>query len=182
MSGRQTRYEALSNTWGAQSNPVQITLNGKALWITYSLVITLQHMRLPYKERTLWADALCINQSDVLERTHKCKSYTRYIRRPFKLLSGQGLKVTGAHQLWIFYPDTLDLKDLSHFLHAKCWYNLSWHLCPCFSKRLLGPTVGHAGNLLFTGPHHDIRRTLGRTPQVDELGEYNDNERVQRRT
>ncbi|EON67114.1 hypothetical protein W97_06367 [Coniosporium apollinis CBS 100218] len=39
--------------------------------VTENLHLALKHLRLKDRERTLWIDALCINQSDTRERTHQ---------------------------------------------------------------------------------------------------------------
>ncbi|KAI9768262.1 MAG: hypothetical protein M1839_004156 [Geoglossum umbratile] len=39
--------------------------------ITHNLFLALKHLRLPYNERKLWIDAICINQEDVEERNQQ---------------------------------------------------------------------------------------------------------------
>ncbi|KAH8647712.1 heterokaryon incompatibility protein-domain-containing protein [Xylariales sp. PMI_506] len=68
------RYEALSYTWGDTTARSSILLNGQPFQITNNLVTALQHLRRPQSGRTLWIDALCINQADVSE-------VNKYVRR-----------------------------------------------------------------------------------------------------
>jgi Heterokaryon incompatibility protein (HET) len=57
-------YEALSYTWGTQSPSQCIYLNGNPFEVTESLEAALRRLRYPSRERTLWVDAICINQND----------------------------------------------------------------------------------------------------------------------
>jgi Heterokaryon incompatibility protein (HET) len=57
-------YEALSYTWGTQSPGQFIYLNGHPFEVTESLEAALRRLREPSRERTLWVDAICINQKD----------------------------------------------------------------------------------------------------------------------
>jgi hypothetical protein len=62
-------YEAVSYAWGDQSLRESIICNEQHLSITRSLHAALAVFRLPDEPRTLWADAVCINQEDVEERS-----------------------------------------------------------------------------------------------------------------
>ncbi|KAJ8108979.1 hypothetical protein OPT61_g7794 [Boeremia exigua] len=62
-------YEALSYVWGGSINTASITLHDHYFPVTHNLKTALDHLRLEEKERILWIDALCINQSDEEERS-----------------------------------------------------------------------------------------------------------------
>ncbi|KXT02330.1 hypothetical protein AC578_221 [Pseudocercospora eumusae] len=65
-------YEAISYCWGHVDSPKQLTLrSGSNLAITASLHSALQSFRYPDRSRLLWADAICINQDDIEERSHQ---------------------------------------------------------------------------------------------------------------
>ncbi|KAK7213742.1 hypothetical protein V2G26_020920 [Clonostachys chloroleuca] len=64
-------YEALSYTWGFESEPAEIKLNGEVAWVTWNLYMALSCLRLSDRDRLLWVDALCINQSNDQERGHQ---------------------------------------------------------------------------------------------------------------
>src|SRR3569833_3344611 len=61
-------FDALSYAWGVASDTRTITLQGQPYQITVNLFNALRDVRYDAKPRTLWADALCINQSDRAER------------------------------------------------------------------------------------------------------------------
>jgi hypothetical protein len=64
-------FEALSYTWGIPNDTSDIILNGKPHPVTKNLELALRHLRYPDRERILWVDALCINQSDLLEKNQQ---------------------------------------------------------------------------------------------------------------
>ena len=64
-------YEALSYAWGDVTPVMPVSLEGKEVLITKNLHSALCHLRYLDQQRILWADALCINQSDLRERTHQ---------------------------------------------------------------------------------------------------------------
>lgn len=62
-------YEALPYTWGAPENLKLIYINHFAFEVTPNLFDALRRLRLPDKRRTLWVDAICINQEDIAEKS-----------------------------------------------------------------------------------------------------------------
>ncbi|OCK79282.1 HET-domain-containing protein [Lepidopterella palustris CBS 459.81] len=64
-------YVALSYVWGDETLKRRITMNGTGLEITENLEIALRYCRHKNQKRVLWVDALCINQTDRLEKGHQ---------------------------------------------------------------------------------------------------------------
>jgi hypothetical protein len=60
-------YRALSYCWGDSSDPAEIVMNGLPKPVTRELNAALKQLSAS-NLMTLWVDALCINQEDVLER------------------------------------------------------------------------------------------------------------------
>lgn len=67
----RVRYEALSYVWGPVSGDRRVYCDGKIIHITPNCESALRHLRLKKKKRTLWIDALCINQSSNTERSRQ---------------------------------------------------------------------------------------------------------------
>jgi hypothetical protein len=61
-------YEALSYVWGDASITEPILLQGKPFRVTRALWTALRYLRLEGRQRTIWVDAICINQEDAQER------------------------------------------------------------------------------------------------------------------
>ncbi|KAE9379554.1 HET-domain-containing protein, partial [Stipitochalara longipes BDJ] len=64
------QYEALSYVWGETNASEPIQLHGQEVTVRQNLLDALRHLRCD-RERTLWVDAICIDQENVLERNHQ---------------------------------------------------------------------------------------------------------------
>lgn len=64
-------YEALSYVWGGDGEKTPIQINERTLEIGTNLRLALFNLREPDKPRTLWIDAICINQNDINERNQQ---------------------------------------------------------------------------------------------------------------
>jgi hypothetical protein len=64
-------YEALSYAWGDAKVTEHIFLQDCLFHATVNLVSALRHLRRADQARTLWVDAICIDQSNVQERGHQ---------------------------------------------------------------------------------------------------------------
>ena len=67
-------YEALSYVWGSTDNQKPIFIDGEpddsnVIMVTENLDIALRHLRNPSTTRTLWVDAVCIDQSNDAEKS-----------------------------------------------------------------------------------------------------------------
>ncbi|KAK4445222.1 heterokaryon incompatibility protein-domain-containing protein [Podospora aff. communis PSN243] len=67
-------FEALSYVWGDQSHQNGIFVgNDKIFAVSDNLLAALQHLRKETEPRTLWIDAICINQADDWEKTYQVR-------------------------------------------------------------------------------------------------------------
>ncbi|KAL3959396.1 hypothetical protein ACCO45_007558 [Purpureocillium lilacinum] len=62
-------YEALSYCWGKQNDHAIIQLGGEPFKVTKDLAAALEQLCLPDRIRTIWIDAICINQFDPEEKS-----------------------------------------------------------------------------------------------------------------
>jgi len=69
--GNKPAYKALSYAWGSPRATRPILLNGQKHSVTVNLESALRRMRQAEHDIALWVDALCINQSNNLERTQQ---------------------------------------------------------------------------------------------------------------
>ncbi|KAK0099403.1 hypothetical protein ONS95_003525 [Cadophora gregata] len=67
------QYTALSYVWGTQLNAQTIHVNSRPFRITANLAAALNDLRDEHKSLRLWADAICIDQTNNLERNHQIK-------------------------------------------------------------------------------------------------------------
>ncbi|GKT79780.1 ankyrin and HET domain-containing protein [Colletotrichum tofieldiae] len=69
----EVSYEALSYAWGVARPVRKIFIDGHRYQISGNLESALRHLRYADKTRALWADAICINQTDIAERNSQVK-------------------------------------------------------------------------------------------------------------
>ncbi|KAI0188581.1 heterokaryon incompatibility protein-domain-containing protein [Xylaria flabelliformis] len=62
-------FESISYCWGSEKDKRQVICDGASLSITNSLYTGLAYFRYADRPRTLWADAICINQADAVEKS-----------------------------------------------------------------------------------------------------------------
>ncbi|KAL9627226.1 MAG: hypothetical protein Q9164_007668, partial [Protoblastenia rupestris] len=79
-------YEAVSYCWGDFTNRVQIHCEGRLLSIPSNLYAFLLRTRAKGIKRTLWADAICINQADNSEKTKHVQLMRDVYRRAKRTL------------------------------------------------------------------------------------------------
>lgn len=70
-------YVALSYVWGDSSETRKIYIDGYEFRITATLEAALRDLRDPNRALRLWADALCIDQSNIEERGHQVRQMGR---------------------------------------------------------------------------------------------------------
>ncbi|KAJ4328982.1 hypothetical protein N0V84_000553 [Fusarium piperis] len=64
-------FEALSYCWGDRTDVCEITVDDHKVCVTRNLYRALQRLRYETVARQIWADAICINQEDDVEKAHQ---------------------------------------------------------------------------------------------------------------
>ncbi len=72
-------YETVSYCWGDASKRASIEVDGIQLDVPASSEAALRRLRMRDMSRTIWIDAICINQGDVVERGQQVSLNGRYI-------------------------------------------------------------------------------------------------------
>jgi hypothetical protein len=96
------QYEAISYVWGngldlhyidfEENNPGSIETVRKSVTVTRNLRDALQQFRDPVQPRTIWADALCINQQDFDERAQQVRLMGEIYAKAHRILLWLGLE------------------------------------------------------------------------------------------
>ncbi|KAG4433402.1 hypothetical protein IFR05_011114 [Cadophora sp. M221] len=73
-------YTALSYVWGDAKVTKTIMVEGFGIDITINLDSALRYMRDPLRKRLIWADAICINQSDDDEKNRQVRQMGKVYR------------------------------------------------------------------------------------------------------
>jgi hypothetical protein len=71
---RDHDYEALSYVWGDTSGNYVMCCSGMLIRITANLDAALRRLRHPDQPRLIWVDAICINQADIIEKSHQVQN------------------------------------------------------------------------------------------------------------
>ncbi|KAJ5548926.1 hypothetical protein N7513_006160 [Penicillium frequentans] len=90
-------YEALSYVWGDASDSVRILVNGSWPNIGKNLWSALFRLRCKNKPRVVWADAVCINQSDNEERGQQVQIMHNIYRQASGVLVWVGKHAENSH-------------------------------------------------------------------------------------
>ena len=105
-------YECLSYRWGHEdSGSIKLGENA-SLALNQNLLDALQHLRLSDTMRVLWADQICINQADDLEKTKQVGLMGEIYRKASKVVAWLGLPNEKTHSTFDF------LKSLSRYVIA----------------------------------------------------------------
>lgn len=64
-------YEALSYEWGSPTGMRELLLEGKPFSVRSNLWLALSYLRHTKKSQTFWIDAICIDQTNILERNQQ---------------------------------------------------------------------------------------------------------------
>jgi hypothetical protein len=138
------QYEALSYAWGSPDLSSEILLNNQKFRITPNLADALGMLRTEYTVRTMWIDAICINQADLEERNTQVAKMreiferaahvivwlgpeTGSTRKAFEYLNqnaGKYLQSTGL-QITSELPDSI-WKYLTLDVFARPWWTRIW--------------------------------------------------------
>ncbi|EGO56084.1 hypothetical protein NEUTE1DRAFT_110659 [Neurospora tetrasperma FGSC 2508] len=99
LDSRGTRlYEALSYVWGSGDKPRSIFVNGRELAVGGNLYAALLHLRDPSIERTIWIDAICINQEDPEEKRQQVQSMAKIYAQATRVIVWLGEEAAGSSQ------------------------------------------------------------------------------------
>lgn len=89
------KYEALSYMWGEPGIEQTILINNIEIQVRQNLWDAFSHLRGP-RERILWADAICINQTNVKERNHQVKQMKRIYELSSKVVIWLGFSTNDS--------------------------------------------------------------------------------------
>jgi hypothetical protein len=106
-------FEALSYTWGDPDAHIFVKIDGELVNITKNLSLALQHLRFNDAPRTLWVDALCINQLDSSERNCQVVAMRRIYERAMGVIIFLG-KAWDGHEIAIEFLQLVSQSD-SHY-------------------------------------------------------------------
>ena len=112
-----SQYDCVSYVWGNSESTELALINKKHVPIKRNLHDCLRHIRSTTNMMTIWADALCINQLDMEEKSRQVAGMVQVYRQCSKVY------------IWLGLPDVSNLTGnpfelLNFFVSGKHWYEL----------------------------------------------------------
>ena len=98
-------YDALSYTWGDEQDLMPLVLDVRTVSIRRNLWAFLRNLRHAQIQQTVWADAVCINQSDLQEKSHQVNMMDRIFRSARTVRAWLGEERDGSAALFDFLVD-----------------------------------------------------------------------------
>jgi len=147
-SDTQLEYEALSYTWGDPTPIHPIEFDGKMLLVPGSAFTALQHLRHETDTRTLWIDAICINQKDKTEQSEQVVQMNQIYKSASRVIVWLGEGFEDSHlamtsmryldqkaqreEITLRTHDEICYEQLKRIYKAQCrifespWFRRSW--------------------------------------------------------
>lgn len=128
------QYEALSYVWGQEHCPSPAIVNGIPISITANLDTALRYFRDENNEKTLWVDAVCINQRDNVEKGPQVQMMGQIYRKAARVLIWLGPAADGSDDLLQYMKEgTTDkqisdstLQSSSLAMMSRPWFTRIW--------------------------------------------------------
>ena len=96
------KYEALSYCWGDPKGTEQISVNDESFEVTKNLFSALGVLRRPDAVRTMWIDAICINQKDNEEKNSQVGMMREIYSRSVRVIIWLGSRDFSSHEAMYF--------------------------------------------------------------------------------
>lgn len=104
-------FVALSYVWGNYHDRIAVRVNGRDVSITRSLQNALFHLRHVSTETILWADAICINQGDLLERSSQVEHMPQIYSAAAEVVAWLGEGASGSEQAMDYMNSYVEATD-----------------------------------------------------------------------
>ncbi|PMD42980.1 heterokaryon incompatibility, partial [Hyaloscypha variabilis F] len=135
------KFEALSYCWGPDESYKSIEINGHLVPVRRNLWWALRHLRhgVYGMRRTLWIDALCINQNDVNERSAQVSIMGSIYSTASRVLVWIGEESEESQAAFGCMRCLFNSQDLEnfHFLCQKPYWERLWIIQElCLASRL----------------------------------------------
>ncbi|KAF5530184.1 heterokaryon incompatibility het-6 [Fusarium napiforme] len=185
--GNAASYEAVSYTWAKgngkrdKDHVIFIGNRWEMLPITENCYDALQNCRFDDQDRRLWVDAICINQSNISERTHQVGMMRRIYSTASRVLIYLGMDDTGSGSELTHDPEILSdnpyfsriwvVQEIASAKQALVLYHRQAMLWSFFHRNLQGLSskrwMRHFGSPQQIDDAHSFLTLLGDTRNCD---------------
>ncbi|KAL2163029.1 hypothetical protein VTH06DRAFT_6865 [Thermothelomyces fergusii] len=108
-------YEAISYHWGDPNVTQVVYCEGKPLRVTTNLYTGLKRLRRRDIARVLWADAVCINQKDMLEKNKQIPLMSGIYSQPSRVLVWLGENTDGIEGVEACIQGAMNILPPEHY-------------------------------------------------------------------
>ena len=110
---KNPKYEALSYVWGSPQNGCYVECHGSKLHITANAEAALRRLRYRCCPRTLWIDAICINQTSIPEKNTQLRLMADIYRKARRVIIWLG---EGSEMLDLAFRSFREFEILSKMM------------------------------------------------------------------
>jgi hypothetical protein len=175
LSDNSLTYDAVSYTWGdsTQTYPIYFKNEREKLIVGKNCHSALRRLRLPNKDRTVWIDAICIDQENLTERSSQVRLMNEVYSRAARVMVILGDQVPECRLLqkrseWFIkmfggdlstvsalpnsrgldllniVPSSKSVIDQLEKLFEEPWFKRTWVLQEVYKKRRITVIYGSA--------------------------------------
>jgi hypothetical protein len=135
-------YKAISYAWGDPYDTTVVTLEGREFPVTTSLYQALQKLRSTDEAVLVWADAICINQSNLEERGHQVQLMAEIYRAASEVVVWLGPEADDSSAAIDLLRDLLNQSELEDIYRSRVRWLIndgqrhrSWYALVCLFER-----------------------------------------------
>ncbi|KAI4858973.1 heterokaryon incompatibility protein-domain-containing protein [Hypoxylon rubiginosum] len=179
-------FEALSYVWGSPANPVSVTIkrtilsSGPAidhspscsLSVTQNLGVALRHLRDRVKPRTLWIDAICIDQSSTSERSQQVQRMDKIYQHAARVVIWLGPEADNSNAIM----------DILAEMGSSIRLDWATHVCepsvPSAQYKILETKIRENGDAALTALSHLLARPWFERLWVVQEAKLSDSEAI----
>lgn len=157
-------YEALSYCWGEERGGL-IQCSGKKLDIRRNLEDALNRLRLAHGRRTMWTDAICINQEDGEEKKEQIKLMRELYSKATRVLIWLGKDSKNQARRAVDRIERIAQQENDLLPPQHPWWNVvaAFYRCKWFSRLWVFQEIAVATDAdVLWGASHISWRTVGR--------------------
>jgi hypothetical protein len=107
-------YEALSYAWGGQERDSCMDCDGKTMLVTANCKAALSSLAPSLGKRLLFVDAICINQSSILEKNHQVQLMGEIYSKAYQVIVWLGQSSTFSHTAFHFLVEVAKLRNVKN--------------------------------------------------------------------
>jgi hypothetical protein len=159
----EAKYEALSWSWGTESPDyaikIRVGMQTLKKRVTRELALALKYLRHAHEERTLWIDAICIDQGNPDERNQQVQMMSRIYTRAKRVCIWLGESNDETHEAIKFVQDEVIKLTNIETLCSDKRYSDKWRALMMlmqrtwFSRRWVMQEIALASEaIIYCGP------------------------------